>query len=488
MVSDLRQRRLYFGWILLAATLAAYVLITFLHFPYFGLFFLLWAFYIVASSGLKAVTGWQKIYGFLTVSLALGLLYRSDFTLVFINILATIWFGSLYFLGETKFTSGMDLLLAPLTALSKIFFQQPVVRLTELQESTKGRALPLAHWFQSALITGALLTVIVPLLMSANPLFNNLIFSWFSLDFIDAEWAITWGMRISVFLVLMWFLPRLAGPLKQEKNKPTVNDSNSSLFVPKVVLLTVIGLFIVTQIQLYSLSPEQMTAQAITHSQRTKEVFSQLSVVALIIFGVLAHKTQKVRRRLIDYGLLLEALVITGFGLQSDVAYIVMHGFTQKRLWGLAIILLILGVYAILAWSWRYLSPDQKLWPRVSVFAGVWLLLVNVAHFNVLVMHVNQPRVNGKVDLAYLARLPSDSYGWREQIIRLEQACLVEQCDVETHSRFFNLLYQADFLKRSYEQWDIRSFHIANLLTYQQIKTMDIETLIQSLQTNSPTN
>jgi hypothetical protein len=261
--------------------------------------------------------GYDKVlYGAILI-LCGFLLYRVNPLLTLFNTIGIILLGSVMTVTKNAMISFANLLFSPLQALSGVFNTSNEFHFNRdlLKHPQKiSKAFNWVQLVQSVLITLGLLIVVVPLLASANPIFNKLVSDFFSglhldniLKFLFGEGLEIHIGRILLAILLFLFSTRLSSfayskPEGEAENVSIVKQDLSALFLlPKIVLSFVILLFFVTQIQLYSANTDTLKAIGYTNSKQVNEVFGQLSIVSLIVFALIYNDRSKKKFKQIKY-------------------------------------------------------------------------------------------------------------------------------------------------------------------------------------------
>ena len=114
-----------------------------------------------------------------------------------------------------------------------------------------------------------------------------------------------------------------------------------------------------------------------SNSMQTNEVFAQLSIVALVIFGLVYNdKSRKESAKISTYVLLIQAVFLTFVALKSVFDYSTTWGFTQKRLYGYAVILWILGL--LISFTYKYVKEvSNTFFIKTSIIYSAFILLGN---------------------------------------------------------------------------------------------------------------
>ena len=460
-----------------AALASAYLIIA-PHFPYLGISFVLVSFGIVGLKTQPHLSKQSKIYGLLSVFFAGMLVIRSSPEIIFLDIVASVFFGSLMLANAQSITSPPDALISPFTTLIELFqaktagFSHDFYKVLKL--SDKKQLMPT---LSSLGVTAILLIIIIPILAAANPIFNNFITSFINLDWLVGNDALVRNVvRLGIFGVVLWFLIKIAS-LVPKKNISSENNllDTVPLFIPQLAVFTVLTIFIATQLNLYTLTTQQLAAYGLTHSGRTREVFAHLSIVSLILFGLHFYSLKKQGKytKLLYFGLLFQGIILNVFALFSDLAYINSWGLTHKRLWGLLIVLFIFSIFTMAALAWVKSWSRHKLLHATLTTVGLTFVLANLLHFDFLIYHLRNAQLPEGTDYGYIARLSPDSYSYANQLTVDMPACLSE-CDSSRLRPYYQLLNQISHLREKYRYFDVRNFNVSELITLQQLYTAGI--------------
>ncbi len=195
--------------------------------------------------------------------------------------------------------------------------------------------------------------------------------------------------------------------------------------VVTAMVVLILGLFLIVQWPYVFVTVAKETDLSkygvATYSEYVQKGFWEMIKVVFMVFGVswiglLINKYQSgAERKLLLWvqGLLAGEFVIFILSIFRRVwLYQSYHGLTLARLYGLALLVLIVGMMVTMAL--RYVYQNVK-WVKVE---ATWVLAVVfgsiLLNMESLVVKV-PPTVNDRVDYVYLSRLSSDGYdGWRQ--------------------------------------------------------------------------
>lgn len=483
---------------LLAALLS--VIIPFLiivdgQFPYLGL-----AVSFASLSSLIFFTKQQRSFftkACYTLSLILSfmLIYRSQPFLTLLNFIATATTIAAMILdhAETKrrslikyVISAFDLFYESLKTTNIFTFktdQHPSHVLGKSLKKLDQSIIPIG-------ITVIILLVMVPLLASANPIFEQNVEGVLKI-FDMSAWLESFNenfiaisiFRILVFGFLISMLPKALSLAHQGYSLQISPEKRIDMTIPKIAVSLLLVLFFITQIQLYTASTESLLEMGYTHSRLSREVFGQLSLVSLIVFSLIYYdRYQEGRAKILNLILLTEGVFLGMMAFKSVYDYSYAHGFTFARLWGFTAVFWMMGIYAV---TWYLMSKKKaEHWFAQSIFLFSLLVLVgvNVINFENLIYRVRPPTVNGEVDRYYIrTHLSADAYHYHEELPQAPVA-FPESYSPEDHkvySGFSNLKNQGLNLKSEYQDLDWRGFNVSRYWQYQAIKNMNLESILK---------
>jgi len=341
---------------------------------------------------------------------------------------------------------------------------------------------------KSILLTLAILIVIVPLLASANPFFNKLVSDILSLinfekllELILSADYLLWFSRIGFFFILTMFIPRMIS--YSNSNEPVVNIKNITqsihLQIPKIAVAIVLFVFFTTQLQLHFASSETLESLGYTNSQYAREIFAQLTIVAIIILGLIYNdKNRSGASKNLTYLLIVQTIFLALIGLKSVIDYSTKWGLTQKRLWGYAGVIWIVLVLCFFAFKYYKDLKDVIFVKFVISLSAILLILVNIVNFDYIIYHYAKSRTGQGIDYTYLSELSSDSLSYSEQFQILEEKIKTTSTQNPEANQFSSAIRitvrNILLLQHKYKYLDFRNFNIGEYLQYQQIKSLDL--------------
>lgn len=299
------------------------------------------------------------------------------------------------------------------------WFWRKKANLDQVKSGPKFSFKLIGQYLLGVLFSIILLLIIIPVLASANPFFREYItnffrlFDWeFIVNLITQIFSIDTIIKFIFAVVLIVLLPRLASFAIADKTNPKSYEPKDRLFllIPKIAVAGLIAIFMVAQVQLYTATKADLANLGYSYGELVNEVFGQLSFVTLIIFGLIY--VERFRRKLqlkASVALIIEGLLLVLVALKSDLDYIISWGFTHKRLYGLAVIAWLTGIY--LLFSYLILRKKSDNWLLKYSFAWLTLIfmLINLFNFDYLIYQVNKPRESDREPIEYYTTLSTDS-------------------------------------------------------------------------------
>lgn len=420
--------------------------------------------------------------------------FRANEFLLLLNIVFVFLLGSIMALPEGYFNANsgfLNFLISPVFLFFRSISIKNVYDLN-LRQLLEDKSKPSREKTIEVLISLAisliLLLVIIPLLSSANPVFNKLLdnfldlfylkgfFKWFFSDSISI-----WIFRAIFFGLLAFFIPRVLTYVRngQEKSElKLVSLRYLNFIIPKAIISIVLFIFFLTQLQFYFSTSETLLAMGITQSQYAREVFAQLLVVALIIFGLVYNSREKSKAsKVLTVLLVLEGIFLTSIALKSVSDYSYNWGFTHKRLWGFTMVFWLYGIFSFFIYKYLKGLKDTVFIKGVVIFSGITLITVNVLNFDLLIYKYRKSTTHSGVDYQYLSNLSVDSGSYIDQVINLNSKIATTVRNSEEYYSYYHplsrLLIKIDRLQKKYRRIDIRSFNLSEYLQYQKIKSID---------------
>ncbi len=484
-------------WLLLIleSALATLLIIVGPYFPFFGLGLSLAILSTTVYFFQKERTRFHKVLYILTLLLSFCLFYRANPGLTAYNVLAIIFLGSFMAWPHANGmpTSFINFIVAPLNA----FFQGIRTKSsysfndTFLKKDTPLKKIAVTEIGKSLAITILILAVIIPLLATANPFFADLIgniITFFNIEKILESLFknyVLWFFRGIVFLVLAFWIPRFVSysASATTETKPLNFLASVQLLLPKIIVALVLGIFFITQAQLYTASSDTLARLGYLNYQYAREVFGQLLIVAGII-GVLLYndRTNTKWSRILTYLLSFEVVMLAFAALKSVFDYTVTYGLTFKRIEGYIGVVWITGVVALFLYRYTKNLSDSFFVKAVIVFSALELIAVNCLNIDRMIYDYNRNLSAREVDSEYLSGLSSDAMAYQElwklteernkKILMGNPGYLPN--DYRYSAYRYPLLMNIEYLQKKYRQPDFRTFNLSEYAQYRQIRDIKI--------------
>lgn len=409
------------------------------------------------------------------------LFIRSEPVVSFFNFWAAVFFGILMLTSSGKRSRGfVGYFFLPIS----LFFETLFVQSEYYPEFNKKiKKAEVGGVVFGVAVSLLVLAVILPLLASANPIFENVlrrVAEIFNLEGlmkkIGPETVLLWCLRLLFFGGFLFMIPKVLTVVEKEAEyvlPPVFRPRSFPLQIPKAATAVVLAIFFVTQIQLYFAKEQALLELGVNYSQRAREVFGQLSVVEVIVF-LLVYNSEpgKQLAKKLNWLLGIEGIFLNLMAYKSVFEYIDAHGLTYKRLDGIVFATLVAGVFVLYKNDLKNTANDFA--RRVIVFFALALVTVNVVNFDFLIYRFNRPRISGKVDYRYLSTLSADSLSYDEQFKMLEEATFDEDFDGNYHNENpFILLYKIESLQKKYAEFDLREFNLLDYVQYRGIRELE---------------
>ena len=492
---------------ILIALLFTYLIIVPREFPFFGL--------AVSFATLSTLVYFSKerrnqihhaLYFFL-MALSFCILLRSNGFLTFLNIISVILLGSFLTLwpSERRSFGLLHFFTSPFALLQRTW-KTPYRYFSGTSPSSlfrlKIRQDTVMRVITSVAVTALSLLIVVPLLASANPLFERWVGDFlrlFQLEYLfekilSLEFLESVRNKIIFFLILAFLIPKMIRFSSESNTEFRLKQNilrHVHFLFPKILISAVLFLFFLSQVQLYFANDATLQALGYTHSQYAREVFAQLSIVALVIFGLIyLDPSQKKNSRMLTFVLVLQAVFLAIIAFKSVYDYSSLWGFTQKRLWGFTGVFWILSALGLFAYSYlRRLDPSRLILGLVFLSSST-LLAVNLVNFDWLIYNHRQSSTQAGPDHLYLSRLSADSLAYGEELEAIDQqvAEVRERTGGTTGEydsiRFagWQLANRVQRLQEKYQKFDLRTWNVTEYMQYQKVRSVDVQSYFDKWQ------
>ena len=473
-----------YAYILLASVFFSLFALTFGFFPHLALslsfiFFTLIAYHV---KGEKTAT--TKTFLTITLILSAFLFIRSEMFVTLLNIFAIFYFGILMLLADDDnlFTSLVSVASSPFAFLAQSIFTKSKYHLEYADAGSKNaKKEKYIYIVTTVLLTLLVLSIIIPLLAWANPIFEKLVITildFFGLrDIKISESLFQRLIRVIFFLVLIILVPKMATQVNKKTDYPNLPTPDVNMLFPKIAVTCVLIVFFITQLQLYFSTGETLKNLGYTLSQYAREVFAQLSTVAVVIVALLFNdKGKKDIDKAFTYALLLAGLFLTLMSYKSVYDYSHAWGFTYKRLYGFTVATWILGIFILYFYTYKKALKTNFFVYSSIILTGLVLIAVNLANFDYLIYHFKKSATGSGIDYIYLTSLSSDPLSYKDQVdklINISKSTPLISHTPDNNPHVNTLLRKIDFLQLKYKKFDFRGFNLLEYLSYRQIKDVD---------------
>jgi hypothetical protein len=485
---DLTNRGKVFLLIAILSFAFSYLLITLNFFPSFGVALTFIAFILLAYRFKKEKDKDTKLFFVLSLVFSILILVRSEAFTTFLNLSAALLFGLLMCLPGIKNNfSFLDHAFASASFIIRSLFSGKSDYFLEFKgDRKKFDPAKTGEVIFNVLATVILVAMVLPLLSSANPFFRNIvenILKYFDirslLECIGYQNVFVWLLRILFFFIFIFLIPKVLTLIngKGDNLFPfSLKSERFPLIIPKVVLALIILVFIITQLQFYFASDATLSSMGISHSQRTREVFAQLSVVAgIILVLVYNSKNWELLGKITNWILGIQGIFLTLMAYKSVFEYIDAWGLTYKRLYGLTFATWIAGIFILYFYYYKKRHTVSWFVRKTVIFSAGLLILVNVSNFDYLIFHFAKAQTGQGVDYTYLSTLSPDALSYKDQYLKLEENSHAGVFPVAGYDNKNPLLilYRIEALQKKYERFDIRLFNLLDFLQYREIRSID---------------
>ncbi|MCR4263426.1 MAG: DUF4173 domain-containing protein [Candidatus Roizmanbacteria bacterium] len=464
------------------------------YFPYLGLSITFAVLSAVVFSGVKKSR--YHIALFLSaLSFSLFIAIRANPFLTFLNSIAIMYTNAVLIrYQKDEAVALFSLIFSPVTVFFKSLITTHSPYALDMKHVFSKRSTGIKRYVGGNLlalgITVLVLLVIVPLLSSANPLFGRLVedvVKLFSLErfftFLSSSRGFMYSVRLATFFVLLVFLPRMlwyTTSQKEHTHKQIFSFITPQLLIPKVTVLFVLTVFFITQLQLYFSTEQTLLVLGYTHSQYAREVFGQLTLVTLIVFGLMYGDTGNSRlSRILTYILSIQALFLTFIAFKSDYDYSSTWGFTYKRLWGFAGVAWTFGLFSLFTRSYALQASREKFLKQAVMLTSITLIAINAINFDYVIYHYAKTTLPTGTDHYYLSYLTPDAYSYSKHLPVLMEIVQKREGDEIMRRSNVNaaqhIVYRLRNLQEMYRDIHPFAYNYAEYRTVQESKNLPLE-------------
>lgn len=463
------------------------LIITLNYIPHLGLSFSLLIFTLFSYRFKKNKNKDTQIFLAFTVLFSALLIIRSEPFVTFLNLSASLFFGTLMLTSPKSGDSGfLNHIFSPMVLVVKSVLTKSEYAFEYAKGDKSADNSKTANTILGILISIILVLVVIPLLSSANPYFQRIVedvLAFFDLEKIleniGFDTIFIWSVRLVFFFVFLFIIPKIITLINKTTDLAfplSLKLDTFSLTIPKSALSIILFVFLFTQIQFYFADQATLKNLGLSYSQHTREVFAQLSIVAGIIMLLLYNdrKNSGINKTL-NWILGIQGIFLTAMAYKSVFEYINTWGLTYKRLYGLTFASWISGIFLLFFYNQGLKKGIVPFVKNTIIISGLILLLINIFNFDYLIYHFKKAATGQGIDYTYLSTLSPDSLSYKDQYSKLEDALESGKYPNENYNNKnpYILLYKIDSLQNKYSRFDLRTFNLLDFLQYQQIKSID---------------
>lgn len=464
--------------------LVSYLITPLNYFPHFGLSssFIILLLFIYKNK--KDKTSDMKMYLFFSLTFSVFLFIRSDEVITFFNIIAILYFGMLSFSENHGKKEGyFDFVYVPLSFSLRSFLSKN--NTYQFERKNKGGNIKksfLLNNFVGILLTIIVITMVVPLLSSANPIFQKTVtdlYYYFQFDKLLNVFGLEniprLFLKLFIALICIYILPRIITFNNKELlpfSLPTLLK-NIPTKITIISLIIILFIFFLSQVQIYFANDQTLLNLGISHSQRTREVFAQLTFVAgIILFLLYNSRFNTTFQKILIWILGIQGMFLILTAFNSVNKYINTWGLTYKRLYGLTFIAWITGIFILLFINYLKNNSSALFVKKSVIYSAILLIFVNVLNFDYLIYHFKKSETEQGADYTYLSSLSADSLSFKDQfeIIIKEKNSPTSTYGNKNPEVIFNKI---EALQNKYRNLDLRALTILDYLQYREIRSLN---------------
>ena len=264
--------------------------------------------------------------------------------------------------------------------------------------------------------------VLLILLSSADPVFGHYLRKIITFDFSISALAgqFLWRLFFSatfLFFIFLFVFTKIKSAFVSPATK--LDQRNAHLLAPYLMLTTTLSailiLFLIIQFKYLTIaSLHDLTEFGIsTFSEYVRRGFVELILATGIVYtvsgvGLVLYRNFKPGKvhLFINSLLIFLNIVLAAMAYRRVYLYMLEHGLTHTRIYGL-MILLIIVLFLITLFA-RYFIKNHKLYLAELLGASLIVFTFGIANTDYLLARIAPPTVNRQVDFNYLARLSAD--------------------------------------------------------------------------------
>ncbi len=293
----------------------------------------------------------------------------------------------------------------------------PIRSFANLLQFKKSHSSPVYKQILKAIIIASpLLFIILALLASADPVFNQLLLDFTSVIQIDIADELIG--RIIITLIAFWGLAAFTWMIASEKNTSadkTTEFKSSILPVTTITILSLVNIiyfvFVIVQFAYFFHGADLSFLENMTFAEYARRGFGELIAITLINLSLIlgfsvfttkkSNETTKTRQILSSFLILVTTIILYSSHLRLSL-YEQAYGFTYTRFFVHAF-MLFLGICLISAVLKIWKQEFSFLKPVLVIGLTGWIILsfVNVDKL-ITLKNIERFHANERIDLSYL--------------------------------------------------------------------------------------
>ncbi len=447
------------------------------YFPFLGIALagtLLTAFTLFAKPKISTI---DLIFAAISIISSLNFVFKTSSLPLFFSFL--LWFYSSSWLVDKGISKTINMLCPWIYSFFDVWGTKDTLPKLNFGNNPKIKNVinkNLNQYLSNTLIAVLVLLLIVPFLTMSNSYFGTFVNQNLDavrtfLNSIFGTFGILTLLQIFVFVFLLNFLPRQYLFLQKPEMIEIDQKPEFSLLVAKCAVAITLCLFLFVQVQTY-LHPELLN---LTAGKIVNEVFFYLSVVCFVVFGLLyINLRQNMIAKVISAILLVQAFLLGLVALDSDWNYINDWGLTHKRLYGFAILTVVLANIVVFATYLITNKPKKTNLPIILTLTFcVIAVIANSINFDYLIYR-NPPKESQGIELSYISTMNLDSYSLKSEFEKqhAEAGNYDEGCiNNDWLEKNYN---QIKYLQNKYSNFQTLGFNLSEFHNYQQVQSLKL--------------
>jgi Domain of unknown function (DUF4173) len=465
----------FFYWIL--AIIIPLIAINNTYFPFSGVAaagILLTVFTLLSK---PKITKIDWIFALVAIVSALNFFFKTSFLPLFFS--GFLWFYSSSWLVDKGISRTINMFIPWVYSFFSVWGTKDTLPKLNFSQNKKLNEIlqkKSSAYLINLVIAIGVLALIVPFLSMSNAYFGTFTTQIFDgirtfLNSIFGNIGPLSFLQILVFIFLVNFLPRQFLFLQKPELNEQAEKSEFSLFVAKCAVAVTLCVFLFVQVQT-SLNPALLNDSP---GKVVNEIFFYLSVVCFVVFGLLYINLRSSLWTKITSGILLiQAFLLGLIAFKSDWTYIMDWGLTHKRLYGLAVLTIILFNIIIFA---SYLVAKKLVKYNLPVILTLTFCIIGTITNSInldYIIYRNTPKESQGVELNYISEMSLDSYSLKSEFEKqyndsgnYDQTCI-------NYSWLGTNYRKIVYLKEKYSKPQVLGFNYIEFQNYLDIKDIKL--------------